>query len=101
MNLLVNAAQAIDSNGEIEVQTRDLGDWVELSVRDTGHGIPPDIQDRIFDPFFTTKEVGKGTGLGLNLVYNIVTKHQGRIQVKSEVGVGTTFVITLPVDPDL
>ncbi|GAB6096447.1 hypothetical protein JCM14469_27000 [Desulfatiferula olefinivorans] len=101
MNLLVNAAQAIDTNGEIEIRTRDLGDRVELSVRDNGHGIPADIRDRIFDPFFTTKEAGKGTGLGLNLVYNIVKKHHGRIRVESTVGTGTTFVVTLPVNPDL
>lgn len=101
MNLLVNAAQAIEKNGDIEIMTRDLGDHVEMIIRDTGHGIPEDIQPRIFNPFFTTKEVGKGTGLGLNLVYNIIKKHQGEIHVKSEVGKGTSFIIKLPVSAEL
>lgn len=101
MNLLVNAAHAIDKMGDIEIITRDQGEWVELSVRDTGKGIPDDILPKIFDPFFTTKDVGKGTGLGLNLAYNIVKKHKGKIQVKSEVGQGTTFTILLPVNADL
>lgn len=101
MNLLVNAAHAIDKKGDIEIITRDLGDWVELLIRDTGHGIPEDVLPRIFDPFFTTKEVGKGTGLGLNLAYNIIKKHKGKIEVKSEVGKGTTFTILLQVKPDI
>jgi two-component system, NtrC family, sensor kinase len=101
MNLLVNAAQAIEKSGDIEICTQDLGDHIELSIRDTGHGIPEDVIPRVFDPFFTTKEVGKGTGLGLNLFYNIVKKHHGTIQVKSEVGKGTTFIIKLPVNADL
>lgn len=101
MNLLVNAAQAIEKKGEIEIGTRDLGDEVELTIRDTGHGIPEEILPRIFDPFFTTKEVGKGTGLGLNLVYNIVRKHKGTIDVKSEPGKGTVFSVKLPVNAQL
>jgi two-component system NtrC family sensor kinase len=65
-------------------------------VQDNGSGIPPDVVGRIFDPFFTTKPVGKGTGLGLSLSYGIVKKHHGQIEVNSQVGVGTTFRITVP-----
>ncbi|MDI6789846.1 MAG: PAS domain S-box protein [Thermodesulfobacteriota bacterium] len=85
MNILVNAAHAIEDKGEI-------------GISDTGKGIPPANLRKIFDPFFTTKPVGKGTGLGLNVSYNIVKKHQGEIKVESEVGKGTTFVIRLPVE---
>ncbi|MBU1172652.1 MAG: GHKL domain-containing protein [Proteobacteria bacterium] len=101
MNLLVNAAQSIEKKGDIEITTRNLGEFVELSVRDTGQGIPGHILPRIFDPFFTTKDVGKGTGLGLNLVHNIIQKHKGQIHVTSEEGHGTTFIIKLPVNADL
>jgi len=97
MNMLVNAAQAIKVKGEIAIQTRSLGDVVEISISDTGVGIPVENLARIFDPFFTTKEVGKGTGLGLNVAYNIVKKHRGAIDVKSRIGEGTTFTIRLPV----
>jgi len=74
-------------------------DAVQVSISDTGKGIPPEIVNRIFDPFFTTKPVGKGTGLGLSLSWNIVKKHQGKIEVSSIPGKGTTFVITLPIEP--
>ena len=97
MNMLVNAAQAIKVRGEIAIRTRSLGDVVEISISDTGVGIPEENLARIFDPFFTTKEVGKGTGLGLNVAYNIVKKHHGAIDVASKVGEGTTFTIRLPV----
>ena len=100
MNLLVNAAHAIDKKGDIEITTRDKGESVEISIRDTGQGIPKDILPKIFDPFFTTKDVGKGTGLGLNLAYNIIQKHKGTIHVSSEEGKGTTFTIVLPVHGD-
>jgi signal transduction histidine kinase len=68
-----------------------------VEVEDTGKGISPENLNRIFDPFFTTKPIGKGTGLGLSLSYGIVQKHHGRIEVKSEVGKGSTFRVTLPV----
>jgi two-component system NtrC family sensor kinase len=98
MNLLVNAAHAIQDNGEIHISTkRDEGDVV-ITVRDTGSGIPPDVITRVFDPFFTTKEVGKGTGLGLSISYDIIRKHGGTITVSSEVGKGTIFTIRLPIE---
>ena len=97
MNLLMNAAQAIDNKGTITVRTGVSGDEVWVEVADTGKGISPEHINRIFDPFFTTKPVGKGTGLGLSLSYGIVQKHHGRIEVKSELGKGTTFRVCLPV----
>jgi two-component system, NtrC family, sensor kinase len=99
MNLVVNAAHAIGPDrGTITIRTGcDGGDAVWFEVADTGSGIAPEVLPRIFDPFFTTKPVGKGTGLGLSLSYGIVQKHGGRIEVRSELGTGTTFRVTLPV----
>ncbi|HEV8311830.1 MAG TPA: ATP-binding protein [Burkholderiaceae bacterium] len=98
MNLIVNAAHAMGpERGLITVRTGAEGDSVWMEVADTGCGIPPEVLPRIFDPFFTTKPVGKGTGLGLSVSYGIVQKHQGRIDVHSEVGKGTTFRVVLPV----
>ncbi len=100
LNILVNAAQAIDKKGEVHIQTRVRGGMVEVMIRDTGCGIPPENIPRIFDPFFTTKDVGKGTGLGMNIAYNIVKKHQGRIEVRSQVGKGTTFTVRIPAESE-
>ncbi len=100
MNLLVNAAHAIEGpRGVITVRTglAASGDAVWVEVADTGKGIPEEVRNRIFDPFFTTKAVGKGTGLGLSLAYGIIQKHNGRIEVQSEVGKGSTFQVTLPI----
>ncbi|OGQ86720.1 MAG: hypothetical protein A2512_08725 [Deltaproteobacteria bacterium RIFOXYD12_FULL_56_24] len=98
MNLLVNAAQAIADQGEIVITTRASEAEITIAIADSGSGIPPENLHRIFEPFFTTKEVGKGTGLGLSITYDIVTKkHGGKIEVTSELGKGTTFVVTLPV----
>jgi two-component system NtrC family sensor kinase len=110
MNLLVNAQQAIEGSGVVTVRTRLCSDsvavsdnmgshgMVELSVSDTGCGIPAADLERIFDPFFTSKEVGKGTGLGLSVSYGIVRTHGGRITVESTLGEGSTFHVFLPVD---
>ena len=100
MNLLVNAAHAITAErGLITVHTglEASGSMVYIEVTDNGAGIAKENLSRIFDPFFTTKPVGKGTGLGLSLSYGIVAKHQGQLDVRSELGRGTTFRITLPV----
>ena len=97
MNLLVNAAHAIDDFGRITVRTRHQQDTVVIEVEDTGKGISPDNLNRIFEPFYTTKPIGKGTGLGLSLSFNIIEKHSGRIEAESEVGKGSCFRITLPV----
>jgi two-component system NtrC family sensor kinase len=97
MNLLVNASQAIEKQGEIIVKTWHDDASVFASVSDTGCGIPESVRTRIFEPFFTTKEVGKGTGLGLSITYDIIKKHHGDIHVESAPGNGTTFTIRLPI----
>jgi two-component system, NtrC family, sensor kinase len=98
MNILVNAAQAIEKKGEITIRTAQVENQVEVKISDTGSGIAEENLQKIFDPFFTTKDVGKGTGLGMNIAYNIVKKHHGTIAVDSQVGKGTTFTIRLPVN---
>ncbi|MGH7162387.1 MAG: ATP-binding protein [Planctomycetota bacterium] len=98
MNILVNAAQAIQERGEIRVATRAEGGDVLVDISDTGCGIPPEYLTCVFDPFFTTKEVGKGTGLGLSISLDIVRRHGGELSVRSEVGKGTSFTIRLPVE---
>ena len=98
MNLLVNAAQAIEKHGTITVKSWADPEWIFVSVSDTGCGIPREKLSRVFEPFYTTKEVGKGTGLGLSIAYDIVVKkHQGTIEVESEEGKGTTFVVKIPL----
>jgi signal transduction histidine kinase len=99
LNLVTNAAQATpETGGIIAITTRRVDDGhVAVDVQDNGHGIPPEVLPKIFDPFFTTKEIGKGTGLGLSISYKIVQAHHGRIAVKSQVGKGTRFTVTLPV----
>jgi len=112
MNLVVNARDAMPDGGHVQITTSEVrldraaaarlpgarpGRFACLAVSDTGTGIPPEVLDRIFEPFFTTKEDGKGTGLGLAVVYGIVHQHEGFIQVESEIGRGSTFRIFLPV----
>jgi signal transduction histidine kinase len=97
MNLLVNAAHAIEERGLITVRSGRQGEEVWVEVEDTGKGIAPEHLQKIFEPFFTTKPIGKGTGLGLSLAYGIVQKHQGRIEVQSVVGKGTKFRVWLPL----
>jgi signal transduction histidine kinase len=104
MNLLVNASQAIATRGTITLvsglaaiaEGRPESVWIE--VRDTGSGIAAERLTRVFDPFFTTKPVGQGTGLGLSLAWSIVQKHHGTLTVSSQVGEGTVFRLTLPID---
>jgi signal transduction histidine kinase len=98
MNLLINAGHAMGpQRGHITIRTGLDGDYAWIDVEDDGRGIAPDVLPRIFDPFFTTKAIGEGTGLGLSLSYGIVQNHHGRIDVRSTLGVGTIFRITLPV----
>lgn len=96
INLLVNATQAIQGRGVITVRTYAKDDFVYAEITDTGEGIPANIIDKIFDPFFSTKDVSKGTGLGLSISYEIVKNHNGDIKVISEVGRGTTFIVSFP-----
>ena len=110
-NLVVNARDAIEPAGTITLETANItvdeaaaqylpeaepGEYAVLRVKDTGHGIPPDIQARIFEPFFTTKALGRGTGLGLAMVYGIVRQNRGFLTVTSAEGIGSTFSIHLP-----
>ncbi len=101
INLLINARDAIPAKqtGEIRIVSRldESGKAVQVLVSDNGCGIPKAHMDRVFDPFFTTKEVDKGTGLGLYITYNIVTRHNGTIEIDSEEGKGTTVTVTLPI----
>jgi PAS domain S-box-containing protein len=97
MNILLNAAQAIETHGEIVVRTWSENGNIHIMISDTGKGIPADKLERIFEPFYTTKEVGEGTGLGLSIAYDIIKKHNGEIRVTSEIGKGTTFTIVIPL----
>jgi two-component system NtrC family sensor kinase len=97
MNILVNAGHAIEKRGQITIQTHVSGGFVYVEISDNGKGIAPEHLSRVFEPFFTTKPVGKGTGLGLSISYGIVRKHSGEIDVRSEVGAGTMFIVKLPV----
>ena len=105
LNIIINALDATEPGGSINVDTgislsaSDSGKKaVEITIADTGCGIPPENLDKLFDPFFTTKEVGQGTGLGLSVSYGVVQRHGGTIRVQSEVGKGTRFFIWLPIE---
>ena len=98
MNVLTNAVEAIPEKGKIFITTRMKGDSVEISIKDTGRGIPKEIMGKLFEPFFTTKEVGQGTGLGLSISYGIIERHKGKIKIESEEGRGSEFIITLPAN---
>ena len=98
LNLINNALDATrETGGQLRIRVRKTNRKIVISVADTGHGIPEANLDRIFNPFFTTKPVGKGTGLGLSICYGIITKMGGTIKARSEVNVGTTFDIEIPV----
>jgi two-component system NtrC family sensor kinase len=97
MNLLVNAAQAIEVQGTIRIRAWYEDETIFVSIADSGQGIPAENLSRLFEPFFTTKEVGKGTGLGLSVSYDIVKKHDGEIRVGSAPGQGSTFTVVIPV----
>lgn len=97
LNLLTNAAQAIDGMGGIQIRSWADPQGIHVSLQDNGRGMPPEVMVKIFDPFFTTKPVGQGTGLGLSISYKIVQDHGGQIRVASEPGRGTCFLISLPL----
>jgi len=98
MNLTMNAIQAVNGSGMVQISTRHLNDEVRICVNDTGSGIPADKIEDIWDPFFTTKGVGEGLGLGLSVTNNIVKNHGGRIDVHSVEGQGTRFTVVLPIN---
>jgi len=97
MNMLINAKDACGEQGEMTVSTQLIDGFIEIRFADNGEGIPQDKLKKIFDPFFTTKPVGKGTGLGLSISYGIIESHGGGIDVETEEGKGTCFIIKLPV----
>jgi signal transduction histidine kinase len=98
VNLVVNAIQAIEFGGKIEIKTYSKDKSVYLVVSDTGKGMSEEVRKKIFLPFFSTKDVGEGTGLGLSVVHGIVSSHKGDISVASEEGKGASFSIRMPME---
>lgn len=98
LNIILNAAQAMEGNGELTITTTRQGNEIKVKIADTGPGIPPEIIGKLFNPFFTTKE--KGTGLGLAIVYGIIERHLGRVDVETELGRGSAFILTLPISTE-
>ncbi len=96
MNLLNNAIEAIDGKGIIKIVTKNGPKQIKISISDSGIGMENEVKEKIFDPFYTTKDLGEGTGLGLSISFGIIQKHQGTLEVKSEIGKGTTFTIFIP-----
>ena len=96
LNIILNAAQAMAGKGSLTITTSHDAGVITIKIKDTGPGIPPENIGKLFNPFFTTKE--KGTGLGLAISYGIVERHSGKIDVETELGKGSTFIISLPVD---
>jgi len=97
LNIINNARDTMKDGGKLMITTSENNGQVSISFKDTGPGIPEDIKDKIFDPFFTTKDVGEGTGLGLSITHGIIENHGGSIEVESEVGKGSEFIITIPI----
>jgi two-component system NtrC family sensor kinase len=98
LNLMTNAVEAMPQGGTLTLHThKGPGETVTIEIRDTGVGIPHEDLGKLFTPFFTTKPIGKGTGLGLAIAYGIIKMHRGQINVQSQVGKGTTFIVNLPI----
>jgi signal transduction histidine kinase len=101
MNLVDNAIDAMENmekgKAQLKISTEKDGDFVKVTITDNGPGIPDEIRSRIFDPFFTTKEIGKGTGLGLDVVTQIVRQHRGSVKVNSVAG-KTDFIVCFPIN---
>lgn len=102
MNLISNAKDSMENskNKSIDISIVQKSDQIEISVKDTGHGIPKDLQEKVFDPFFTTKEVNKGTGFGLSLVHNFIKDMEGKVRITSEENKGSVFTLELPIISD-
>ena len=106
MNIITNAIHALLENlnkipePKITIRTKHIGENIRIEIEDNGFGMPANVKQRIFEPFFTTKAVGKGTGLGLSIVYTIIENHKGTLEVSTEQGKGTNFIITLPIYPN-
>jgi signal transduction histidine kinase/NAD-dependent dihydropyrimidine dehydrogenase PreA subunit len=98
LNIILNAAQAMEGNGELTITTTREDNEIKIRIADTGPGIPPEIMGKLFNPFFTTKE--KGTGLGLAIVYGIIERHQGTVDVETELGKGSAFILSLPISTE-
>jgi signal transduction histidine kinase len=99
INLITNAAQAMEGEGQLKISTYGDNDgWVHVEIRDTGCGIPQQNLDKVMDPFFTTKPVGQGTGLGLSIVRKIMDEHHGKLLIDSKEGVGTKIMLSFPID---
>lgn len=96
MNILTNSIQAMEGKGDLFIQTVSSAIGVKIIIKDNGKGMTPEVKEHIFEPFFTTKDVGHGTGLGLSISYGIIEQHNGNIDVISEPGKGTEFIISLP-----
>lgn len=97
MNILNNAVQAINGEGTITIITAETEQYLTISIADTGCGMSEESKERIFDPFYTTKKYGEGTGLGMSISYGIIKEHNGMIEVKSRLGEGSEFIISLPL----
>jgi len=96
-NLIVNACQAMDFIGELEISAFEEEQFVKIAIRDTGVGISEEVGNDIFNPFYTSKKIGEGTGLGLDIAKKIIDKHKGKISFSSKIGEGTTFFVCLPI----